>query len=302
MNITDNTQLKTIIRYFVGFVFIGSALLKFLSIDSFEVYIYSFGLLKYNTALLFARLVISIEILLGTLLILGIYIKQTIIVSSILLLLFCAFIGYLFITNNEEHCHCFGDFIELSHGVTILKNIGLIVLLLYNYKSIESRDKYKKWFLFVSLVLSFSLPIAFSFPHAIFNNIYSNSSSYNEVLLKDFLQQNKQYTQGRQILCFFGTGCKYCKLASKKLSIIATKINDKDIIKVVFWGTEESVITFYKETNSISFKYTFLPPEKLLKITEGAVPLIFLLENGIIKGTYNYGNINETAIINFITE
>lgn len=297
----DISKLKLIIRYLVGLVFIVSALLKVLSIDSFEVYIYSFNVLRYDVSLVLARLIIAVEILLGTLLILGIYIKKTATLSLILLSSFCVFIGYLLYTNNEEHCHCFGDVVQLSHTVTLIKNLVLIALLIFIYSSIEASEKHKKWFFFVSLLLSFSLPFLFTFPHAAFNNLHSKNSNYNEVLLKEYVKQNQQYTQGKQILCFFGPSCKYCKLASNKLSDIVTDLNQKDVVKVVFWGTEASVATFYKEANSISFKYTFLAPEKLLKITEGAVPLIILLDDGVIKGKYSYGNINEPAIKHFIT-
>lgn len=295
-------RIKAIIRYFVGLVFIVSALLKVLSIDSFEVYIYSFEVVRYDVALLLARLTIAVEILLGTLLILGIYIKKTVIVSLVLLSLFCVFIGYLLFTNNDEHCHCFGDFIQLSHTATLLKNLVFIALLLFIYNSIESNDKHKKWFLIVSFILSFSLPFIFSFPHSAFNNRYTNNNDYNEVLLKEFINQEQEFAQGKQILCFFGTDCKFCKLASNKLSNIVADLNEHDIVKVVSWGTESAVANFYLKANSISFKHTFLAPEKLLKITKGSVPLIILLEDGVIKGKYNYGNLNETTISNFITE
>jgi len=295
-------KLKMIIRYFLGLVFIVSALLKMLSIDSFEVYIYSFGLLKYNVALVLTRLIIAVEILLGTLLILGIYIKKTVIISLILLSLFCVFISYLLFTNNEEHCHCFGDVVQLSHTVTLVKNLVFIALLLFIYTSIETSEKHKKWFFLVSFVLSFSLPFLFAFPHSAFNNRYTNNNDYNEVLLKEYINQEQQFAQGKHILCFFGTDCKFCKLASNKLSNIVADLNEHDIVKVVSWGTESAIANFYIEANSISFKHTFLAPEKLLKITEGAVPLIILLEDGVIKGKYNYGNLNETAISNFITE
>ena len=298
----NKARLKIIIRYFVGFVFIASAMLKLISIDTFEIYVYSFGFLELNYALIAARLVISLEIFLGVLLISGIYLKKTISFSIVLLVLFSGFILYLFFSNNEEHCHCFGDFIEMSHSITLLKNGLLIALLLFIYKAEQLVIKNKKMIVSTSFILSLLFPFFFSPPHTFFKEKYSKNSSYDEVVLQQFLDENKAYSEGKQILCFFGTGCKYCKLATKKISVIANKLNNKDLVKIVFWGTEESVTEFYKETNSTVFEYSFLSPNKFLRITDGKMPLIILLENGVVKSKFGYGSIDETAIVDFITE
>jgi thiol-disulfide isomerase/thioredoxin len=137
-------------------------------------------------------------------------------------------------------------------------------------------------------------------PDSFFYNKYSESVNYNDILLKQYLDENNQYTKGKKILCFYGTGCRFCKLATQKMTVIANKLNNKDVINCVFFGSENSVDDFFKETNSIVFQYSFLAPDKFLRITNGEMPLLILLDDGEVKGKYGYRNINENEMIRFI--
>ena len=74
------------------------------------------------------------------------------------------------------------------------------------------------------------------------------------------------------------------------------------MISYVFWGSDESIDKFFAETNTPAFQNVALNPEEFLKITKGEMPLIILLENGIVKNKYNYRDINDTDIIKFISE
>ena len=61
--------LKMVIRIGIGLFFIVSAVLKLLSLDSFELYIYSFNIVNFVWSGLVARAIIACEILVGVLLI-----------------------------------------------------------------------------------------------------------------------------------------------------------------------------------------------------------------------------------------
>ena len=67
--------LKAIIRIGIGLFFIVSAVLKLLSLDQFELYIYSFNILNFTWSALAARAIIACEILVGILLIIKVKYK-----------------------------------------------------------------------------------------------------------------------------------------------------------------------------------------------------------------------------------
>lgn len=292
-------SLKLLINIIIALVFLVSAISKLISIDSFEIYVYSFGIMKLDYVFFLARLIISLELIIGILLIVGTYTRFAMGASLAMLSAFCVFVLFLILTRNSEHCHCFGD-IEMSHTTSLFKNILLIALILVSYNRNCNKFKYDKVVFIFILIFSISLPLIVSPPDTFYYTKYSKSVTYNDFMLSEYLKENSQYTQGRKMLCFFGPGCRFCKLAAKKVLIIAKKANNNEAVNFVFNGSQDSVDKFLIETKATIFKYTFIPPNRFLKITNGEMPLIILLEDGNVKGKYGYRDIKEHEIIGFI--
>ncbi len=295
----NKIQLQFIVRLLVGGIFISSALFKLQSIDSFEIYIYSFGVCSLNMAFLSARLIIGLELFLGSLLILGTYLKRIIQISIAMLLGFSLFIGYLIVSNSNEHCHCFGDLVEMSHFYSILKNIVLILLLTIIYKSRVKFLKYSRYWAILALIISFALPPIVSPPDSLFYDTYAQKTSYNDAMLNTYLEEQPELKKDKKLLCFFSPACRFCKLSTRKITVIANKINQSNVVRCVFWGDKNAIENFYTTNHSIAFPYKTLDPIRFLKITNGEMPLIILLENGTVKGKYDYRSINEDEIIDF---
>ena len=110
-------------RLFLGALFVVTAVLKLLSIDNFEIYIYSFGLFSYTWTTFFSRLLIFIELLIGISLILKICFKKIWWLTMLMMAGFTLFLVYAAIFRNDSNCHCFGDLIELNPTQSIFKNI-----------------------------------------------------------------------------------------------------------------------------------------------------------------------------------
>ena len=287
---------------FVGLIFLISAGYKLYSIDSFEIYIYSFEVIKFNWASFFARGIISLELSLGLMLVLRPYNKLAITFSIITLTLFSFFIISLILRNNEEHCHCFGDF-EISHSVSIIKNLFLIGLLLIQFPRNVIKLKYDKVIIASSLIAGLLIPVLTSPPDCLYipsNGL--NTVAFEEKTIKDYINNNDSLTKGKKVLCFFGTGCRFCRLASKKISVISKKSGNYNSIIYIFWGNNDSVKNFFETTNSVKFQYFFMNPKRFLTITKGSMPLIFLLENVDIKESYGYRDIKDEVIIDFLTK
>ena len=162
-NLSSSGVLRLLIRLLLGAFFIGTAVLKLLSIDNFEIYIYSFGIFSYTWTTFFSRLLIFIELLIGIGLILKIYFKQIWWLTMLMMVGFTLFLVYAAIFRNDSNCHCFGSLIELNPIQSILKNIITIALLFFikNEESYDYKPVLKKWLvastIVVSLVISFVL-------------------------------------------------------------------------------------------------------------------------------------------------
>ena len=290
---------KLITRILVAVTFIVSALMKLTSIDSFEIYIYSFGFLKLNVAYLFARFVISFELLLGFMLLINLFAKKTAYISIAMLFGFIGFLLMLLLNKNGEHCHCFGDYIPLSHTFSIFKNIVLITLLFISLPKTEWKMKYRYIVLPVLAIISLSIPLIVSPPDSFSISNYASKVSYNETLLNNYIVENN-YSEGNKVLCFYGTSCRFCKMASKKITVIAKSTDNPDIINNIFWGTPEKIELFYSETNSTVFDHKIMEAKPFLDITDGKMPFIVLIKDGKVVKKYGYRSIVDQEIIDFI--
>ena len=131
-------QCSKLINIGIGGVFIIAAILKLISIDEFEIYIYSFNIFSFLLTTFVSRIIIIGEFILGLFLILKINYRFVWKTSLIILILFTLFLTYVAIFRRDSNCHCFGELIELNPLESIVKNLILILLLLLSQQSAVS--------------------------------------------------------------------------------------------------------------------------------------------------------------------
>ena len=282
----------------VGIVFIISAIMKLNTIDSFEIYIYSLNIFNLNESFIFSRLVISLELILGILLMIRLHSKKVLIFTILILLIFISYITYLMLIGKNEHCHCFGDNLQISHPLSIFKNVILIILLVLSIPSKSKSIKFQKSIFLTIIIIGAAIPFIISPPDSFRIDQYSAKSTYNKVFLNTYLNNN-QLNKGRYVICFFATKCRFCKLSANKLNIIIKKSIKKDIFLNVFWGDKKSIAEFYSKTGTNILPYKSLSGNEFLKITNGKMPLIILVNNGEVIKNYGYRSIIDKEIIDF---
>ena len=296
-------KIKTLsietLRTIIGVVFIISAIMKLVSMDSFEIYIYSLNITSLNNSFIISRLVISFEFIIGLLLIFKVYLRSTIFISAISLIGFTIFISYLIINNNNEHCHCFGDSLQMSHRISILKNIILIVLLMIIFPRAILKYKFQKIVFSLIVLTGLITPFIVSTPDSFMIDNYAKQATYNEIALNNFTN-NYEYKKGKHIICFFGASCRFCELTARKLEVISENSTHSEIISHVFWGTKNQVEEFYEKNNIPKLDYMTIPGSEFLKITDGKMPLIVLIQDGEIVSKYGYRDLLEVEIMEFL--
>ena len=142
-----------VVRMALGAFFITSAVLKLLSIDEFEVYLFSYNVLSLRASMLAARLVIAAEALVGIGLMANIW-KRFVDLSALLMLVgFTVFLCFSTLAGRSENCQCMGAMIEISPVQSILKNAVLLLLLVFAMGS-RPWDWHPRWFLWLPAVLA----------------------------------------------------------------------------------------------------------------------------------------------------
>ena len=292
-------QSSKFINIVIGSVFIIAAILKLMSIDEFEIYIYSFDIFSFLLTTFVSRIIIIGEFILGLFLILKINYKLTWRLTFISLILFTLFLIYVAIFRQDANCHCFGELVELSPLESIIKNLVMIVLLMLGQRTTSSKLKAQSSKL---LVLSSTfLVFIISPPDSIYKMIYSTEKevstvdlykSFDEVVKIDFTEEGLVFDsissfkeKENQLIVIVSSGCKYCRLGLKKLSLMM-KNEDlaTDNVDIFIWGSPEGIENFRNETMAEDYSYWHIMPNRAIEITYGRFPIfIFLKEKDIIK-------------------
>jgi uncharacterized membrane protein YphA (DoxX/SURF4 family) len=137
-----NKIIDQIFRFFVGILFVFSGLIKIndpvgTSIklkEYFEVFATDFGSffeLFVPHSLFFSMVVIILEVLLGVALIINYRINLTAWLFLLLIVFFTFLTFYSAFFNKVTDCGCFGDAIPLNPWESFLKDVILLVMILY---------------------------------------------------------------------------------------------------------------------------------------------------------------------------
>lgn len=146
----------SVLKIIVGIVFLFSAVSKFVTIDAFEMYIYSFGLFPLTLCFYLARIIIGFELVLGASLISHRNHRFTMIASLLFLTCFVVFLTYAHLVGRTDNCHCFGDLMPFNPIQSILKNAVLILILIYVFK-FALQDWHPRWWLVTIIYVTFAL-------------------------------------------------------------------------------------------------------------------------------------------------
>lgn len=293
------------IRLLLGVFFIGTAVLKLLSIDNFEVYIYSFELFSYTWTTFFSRLLIFIELMMGISLILKIYFKQIWWLTMLMMIGFTLFLVYAAIFRNDSNCHCFGDLIELNPTQSIFKNIITIALLLFIRKerSYDYKPLLKKWLVASTIVVSLVVSFVLLPMDVIYNKIYSEKDNVNTVAFYESLGDSTfvDLQQGRHLINYVLAGCKYCRIGAEKVTMMMDRHGiSHDRLKFFIGGSDEAIAKFVEATGTSDYQHWKIPAPEFMAITYGKFPLFVFIEDGKVVKAGDFRILDDGNLVEFL--
>jgi len=296
----------------LGAVFLYSAFTKTIPLETFEYTIVEFLGLPWAFTAVLARILVGTEAALGILLVLNLHVKAKWVLklSIVLLLLFSAYIGYLWATQgNQVNCGCFGDAIWMGPEASLLKNGMLLVLsiIIFRFPNTfwDSLPKFRKWLHPLSIVLFFILIIVPFIAFPMFNG--KPDWLKNDGYMLPFTALDRQadkpaidYKKGKHIIAFLSQRCPHCRLAAHKMQVMYKKDSSLPFIMVI--GGYEPLDNFFKETRAEKVPHMRLDKESFIRYTGGRFPTILWLDNGLVVAKTNYLDLNAQSIREWMNE
>lgn len=143
----------SVLKIIIGVVFIISSVSKLVSMEAFEMYVYSFGLFPLALNAYVARLVLVFELILGAALISHRHHRFTMLMTLLFLLAFVIFLAYAHLSGRDDSCHCFGELLPFDPVQSIVKNAVLIALSLFVFKFASDQWAPRWWLVLLVYLL-----------------------------------------------------------------------------------------------------------------------------------------------------
>jgi len=102
--------------------------------------------------------------------------------------------------------------------------------------------------------------------------------------------------QGKHVIAYLSLTCMHCRIAATKMQIMYKK-NPSIPFYFVINGNPEKLAAFFEETHAASIPHSlFLGPEKWIRMAGISLPVIMLVENGMVKKKFNGMELNQADI------
>ena len=284
-------------RVVAGVVFIVSAVLKLVSIDSFELYIYSLGWFPLSLSYVLSRLLVAGEFALGAAIVSAQCQRQVNAAAYGLLIIFSVFLLHLVATGYTGNCHCMGEAVDLPPVPSLLKNAALAALLFVSGGiNFHLRHAFA-WLCGVGLLAVAAVFIA-SPPD---NFVTYKAPKVHRDQIEQFLRQDSVFQsqivpQEHAIACFFSTTCRVCRLSARKLQIMLDRHSvPANAVYQIFEGDEDKLADFFEQSEARRYSMRCLSEDEFWRFTS-RVPVFVTFRHGIIDSVYNYRTLDEAAV------
>lgn len=296
------------VKILLGLALIASAILKVCELDKFEIYVYSYHFITLNFSFIAARIAIIAELVLGIGLVSNTQHKFYWWGSMGMLLGYTLLLIYALLIGRTDSCHCFGDFLQLDPKQSLLKNVVLVLLLLPVYR-VKGRETPHRLLVFCLALAVSTITVFAVSPPDNFTSAYHSDSNLQENLFVEMLNEppldSLALQDGKQVVCFFSTGCEYCQMAAQKLALMQQYYSfPAENVICVFMGNDENITRFYEEAQSPKYRSVVYDDDvaKLLKAINGQFPTIVFMRNGAVVETYGFRDMKEAEIKAFFTQ
>lgn len=287
----------------MGALFIFSAYSKTQPIEYFEFTLVDQLHLPDRLAFWAARFFIGVELGLGFLLLLNVSGKKKWVLKTsigLMILFTIHLILLLFNVGNDVNCGCMGSLVPMSPGISILKNVAiLIILIIIHTFSRADRDIINNRLSLLTFVVLTAIPFF----------IFQQKKELSFTKLKAEAKSeipNVTLGKGNQFIGFLSLSCSHCRHAATYLSDIKKKHPEFNIFFVYLNPPENIKEDMYKDfinsTHADNIPYIYMDEKPFIGFAGTQVPALLWIKDSTIVRKLNIPELNEKEIISWLSK
>jgi hypothetical protein len=289
--------IKFIVSILIGSLFIFSGILKLFPIEMLELDLgYHTGMPEW-LSMIVARLLIGFELVLGFLLIIRFQERRTLKWAGAVLVFFSFYLIYLMIQfPGQDNCGCMGMIAPMSPLQSLLKNFGMLGLIVF-LLAIKHSDIHP-FLLRLQKGLIVFVAVGVSLPFVLNTIDWSKDemrNSFQQSIQQNVLKGLKQKEKGTFVLAYISPHCIYCKMLARKWEWFKSRNQFETPMHVVFMGQkiETDIQEFLDQTGLSVSSYSDMNDVDFIQKTHGSLPSIYVVQEGIVVQKDNFISFNE---------
>ncbi|MCH8327032.1 MAG: DoxX family membrane protein [Candidatus Marinimicrobia bacterium] len=265
-------------RLVVGAMFIFSGLAKVMDAQSFMAALPSYQIPGWLVPL--GALVPPVELLLGTMLLLGVSLGTTAAATMAMLVVFSGLLVVGIIGGELGSCGCFGSYLEMSPGLALLRNLGLALLTAAVW--VRHRKESADWLSWQMASLGGLLLVsAVGTGYTIEAPRVDNSlAQVGEFFPDEWFVDETPAMDGQLLLFVFAVNCEHCWNAVANIKQLAAG-GDPPLVGIT--SSDPFEIEWFRKTFDVEFPIYRFDPAKFSDAFN-YWPALYMLEDGFILG------------------
>ena len=300
LNLNRSFLLRYILQFLIAVVFIISSYLKLYPIEPFELTLVDSGLISWTLAPYIARILISLEAIIGIALLVNTRFSIYFLKSALYLtLFFCVYLLLLwYFRGNDINCGCFGNNFAMTPVESLLKNAVILLITLLAIRLYKPNNfGLGRLYVIGSLVL-LGLPFILN-PLASFHSSPDNTEypyKFDTELIPDSIYQQvpKNLLKGEHLVAFLSVTCPHCRVAAQKIRVANQELDIPPVF-AFFIGDESKMADFEFESGT-KLNYIMYRDNSFFKFNNGVLPTVLLVKDGQVLRRWSGGSFNYDEI------
>lgn len=269
-----------LLSIFLGAIYLISGLSKIINSDGFISTLFQYGFESFSYI---APLISPVEVILGICLILNYQVRRAAFFVFILTFVFTIAFLFAHFVRGVEDCGCFGDWLQLSPTVAIIKNVlimaGALFLLL---KSEVSSQRYSWQVVIISVFAAFSFALSGYTVDKSLSTALSINTLEGKNLSETTLNVLSDKVKVKRYACFiFSPSCPHCWNATENIKSLKESGLYGDVIGVIA-DSRGGSLENYKTQMKPNFEILTVKQENIDGTLGMRVPKLLIIENGVI--------------------